>query len=240
MGFDTNHWVICIVYCIFVGFLLVERKVKDPIISFWMFKRKEFAISQIITFFYGATFVILTVFIPIFVQAVYGGTATNAGLILTPMMLGSVVGSAIGGIFQTKISYRNLMLLSIISFGIGMYLLGTMDPQTSRVLLTIYMIITGFGIGFSFSLLPTVSIHNMEPRFRGSATSTNSFFRSLGMTIGVTIFGSIQNSTFTANLKDAFKGIEHGSSMLNNLGDPSAIFRSDVSPVYLLLFLKRL
>ena len=68
----------------------------------------------------------------------------------------------------------------------------------------------------------------MEPRFRGSATSTNSFFRSLGMTIGVTIFGSIQNSTFTANLKDAFKGIEHGSSMLNNLGDPSAIFRSDV------------
>lgn len=228
MGFDTNHWVICIVYCIFVGFLLVERKVKDPIISFWMFKRKEFAISQIITFFYGATFVILTVFIPIFVQAVYGGTATNAGLILTPMMLGSVVGSAIGGIFQTKISYRNLMLLSIISFGIGMYLLGTMDPQTSRVLLTIYMIITGFGVGFSFSLLPTVSIHNMEPRFRGSATSTNSFFRSLGMTIGVTIFGSIQNSTFTANLKDAFKGIEHGSSMLNNLGDPSAIFRSDV------------
>ena len=212
----------------FVGFLLVERKVKDPIISFWMFKRKEFAISQIITFFYGATFVILTVFIPIFVQAVYGGTATNAGLILTPMMLGSVVGSAIGGIFQTKISYRNLMLLSIISFGIGMYLLGTMDPQTSRVLLTIYMIITGFGVGFSFSLLPTVSIHNMEPRFRGSATSTNSFFRSLGMTIGVTIFGSIQNSTFTANLKDAFKGIEHGSSMLNNLGDPSAIFRSDV------------
>ena len=150
MGFDTNHWVIYIVYCIFIGFLLVERKVKDPIISFWMFKRKEFAISQIITFFYGATFVILTVFIPIFVQAVYGGTATNAGLILTPMMLGSVVGSAIGGIFQTKISYRNLMLLSVISFGIGMYLLGTMDPQTSRALLTIYMIITGFGVDFRF------------------------------------------------------------------------------------------
>ncbi len=88
------------------------------------------------------------------------------------------------------------------------------------------MIITGFGVGFSFFFTSTVSIHNMEPRFRGSATSTNSFFRSLGMTIGVTIFGSIQNSTFTANLKDAFKGIEHGSNMLNNLGDPSAIFRS--------------
>ena len=72
MGFDTNHWVIYIVYCIFIGFLLVEKKSERSVISFWMFKRKEFAISQIITFFYGATFVILTVFIPIFVQAVYG------------------------------------------------------------------------------------------------------------------------------------------------------------------------
>ena len=86
-----------------------------------------------------------------------------------------------------------------------MYLLGTMDPQTSRVLLTIYMIITGFGIGFSFSLLPTVSIHNMEPRFRGSATSTNSFFSFTRYDNWSNDFGSIQNSTFTANLKDAFK-----------------------------------
>ena len=80
-----------------------------------MFKKRLFATSQILGILYGATFIILTVYIPIFVQAVYGGSATNAGLILTPLMLGSVVGSAIGGIFQTKTSYRNLMLISIIA-----------------------------------------------------------------------------------------------------------------------------
>ncbi|WP_245815701.1 MDR family MFS transporter [Seinonella peptonophila] len=214
--------------CFFLIFLFVERKAKDPIISFWMFQRRIFAASQVITLLYGATFVILTVFIPIFVQAVYGGTATNAGLILTPMMLGSVAGSAIGGVFQTKLSYRKLMLVSVIAFAVGMYLLSTMTPDTSRFYLTMYMILAGFGVGFSFSLLPSSSIDNIESKFRGSATSTNSFFRSLGMTIGVTIFGAIQSKSFMNQLKDAFA--EMGKNPLAKIGDPSTIFRPEIRP----------
>ena len=129
-----------------------------------------------------------------------------------PMMLGSVVGSAIGGIFQTKTSYRNLMLISVIAYFIGMYLLGGLTPETSRGLMTIFMIIVGFGMGFSFSLLPTASIHNLEPHYRGTANSTNSFLRSFGMTIGITIFGTIQNKVFTEKLAEAFKGIQGGNS----------------------------
>jgi EmrB/QacA subfamily drug resistance transporter len=213
----------------FIAFFIAETKAKDPIISFWMFKRRIFAASQAIAFLYGATFVILTVFIPIFVQAVYGGSATNAGLILTPMMLGSVVGSGIAGVFQTKTSYRNLMLLSVVSYAIGMYLLSTMTPETARTLVTLYMVLVGFGVGFSFSLLPTSSMHNMEPRFRGSANSTNSFFRSLGMTLGVTIFGTIQSNMFTDNLKEAFKGMGGGGgNLMEIIGDPSTIFQSSV------------
>lgn len=211
----------------FVIFLITETKAKDPIISFWMFKRRIFATSQVIAFLYGATFIILTVFIPIFVQAVYGGSATNAGLVLTPMMIGSVVGSAIAGIFLTKTSYRNLMLLSVVSFFTGMYLLSTITPQTARTLLTVYMTVTGFGVGFSFSLLPTSSVHNIEPQFRGSANSTNAFFRSLGMTIGVTIFGSIQSNVFATNLKTAFQGMG-GGNPLAAIGDTRSIFEASM------------
>ena len=75
----------------FISFFFFEKRAKDPIISLWLFKRRLFATSQILAILYGGTFIILTVYIPIFVQAVYGGSATNAGLILTPMMLGSVV-----------------------------------------------------------------------------------------------------------------------------------------------------
>ncbi|AXN39220.1 MULTISPECIES: MDR family MFS transporter [Peribacillus] len=211
----------------FISFFFFEKRAKDPIISLWLFKRRLFATSQILAILYGGTFIILTVYIPIFVQAVYGGSATNAGLILTPMMLGSVVGSAIGGIFNTKTSFRNLMTISVVCYFAGMLLLGTITPDTSRTLLTLYMILTGFGMGFSFSLLPIASIHNLEPRFRGSANSTNSFLRSFGMTLGVTIYGAIQNNVFTSKMTDAFKGMQGGPDTSVLMEDPRQLFQSD-------------
>lgn len=195
----------------FIAFIIFEIKAKEPILPFWLFRRRLFAASQILAFLYGGTFIILTIFIPIFVQAVYGGSATNAGLILMPMMLGSVVGSAMGGIFLTKTSFQRLMIISVISYFAGMYLLSTLTPDTARLLLTVYMILVGFGVGFSFSLLPTASIHNLEPNFRGTANSTNSFLRSFGMTLGITIFGAIQSSGFSQKLTDAFKGMGNGN-----------------------------
>ncbi|KAF9102377.1 Envelope glycoprotein, partial [Mortierella sp. GBA39] len=56
--------------------------------------------------------------------------------------------------------------MSVIFYLGGMYLLSTLTPDTARIYLTIFMIIVGFGMGFSFSLLPTASQHNLEPRFR--------------------------------------------------------------------------
>jgi hypothetical protein len=84
------------------------------------------------------------------------------------------------------------------------------------------MIITGFGVGFSFSLLPTASIHKLDPRYRGSANSTNSFLRSLGMTLGITIFGIIQQNVFADKLQNAFKGMQGGGAM--PMGDPQQLF----------------
>ncbi|MCM2677147.1 MDR family MFS transporter [Alkalicoccobacillus plakortidis] len=184
----------------FTAFFFVERKASEPIISFWMFKNRLFATSQILAFLYGGTFIILAVFVPIYVQAVYGGTATSAGFILMPMMLGSVAGSMVGGMLQTKVTFRSLMAVSVTCFFIGMSLLSGMSIETSRVALSLYIALVGFGVGFSFSLLPAASINGISARFRGSANSTNSFLRSFGMTVGVTIYGTIQTSIFTSRL----------------------------------------
>jgi len=188
---------------LFISFILIERKVQEPIISFSLFNKQLFAATQGVAFFYGSAFIITTVMIPVFVQSVYGGSATNSGVILIPMMLGSVVGSQSAGQFVRKFSYRSIMVVSVILFFAGMYLLSTLDPTTSRSIVTIYMIITGVGMGCSFSLLSMATQHNIEPQKRGIATSTNTFFRSLGMTLGVTIFGSIQNQIMKNNLQDA-------------------------------------
>ncbi|MBD2846895.1 MFS transporter [Paenibacillus sp. IB182496] len=214
----------------FAAFFMVERRAAEPIISFWMFRRRLFATAQLLAFFYGATFIILAVFIPIFVQAVYGGSATNAGLILTPLMLGSVAGSMIGGVFQTRVPFRTLMLISVVCYFAGMLLLGGMSPETSRALLTVYMVIAGFGMGFSFSLLPSASLHKLEPRYRGSANSTNAFLRSLGMTLGVTVFGTIQGKLFAGRLESALGAAAGaGADAAPPLGslDPQQLFQPE-------------
>jgi EmrB/QacA subfamily drug resistance transporter len=209
--FDWNSTVIISLFAgfaiLFLIFLFVETKAKDPIISFSMFRNRLFAGSTLVGLFYGAAFMAATVYIPIFVQGVYGGTATNSGLILLPMMLGSVVTAQAGGFLTTKMSYRNIMFISGVILIGGLLLLSTITPETSRAVLTLYMIIIGLGVGFSFSVLSMAAIHPFGIEQRGSATSTSNFIRSLGMTIGITVFGTIQRSDLKEGLENAFAGM---------------------------------
>ncbi|MFI2856112.1 MDR family MFS transporter [Paenibacillus sp. JSM ZJ436] len=187
---------------LFFLFIWAEKRASEPIISFNMFRKRLFAASNAVALCYGAGFIVATVYIPIFIAGVYGGSATDSGLMLMPMMLGSVAGSQIGGLLTTKTTFRNIMILSVICFVTGLFALSTLSPDTPRGWLTVYMILTGFGVGFSFSVLSIASIHNFEARQRGAATSTNSFLRSLGMTVGITVFGIIQRNALTNRLAD--------------------------------------
>ncbi|HJV31169.1 MAG TPA: MFS transporter, partial [Bacillales bacterium] len=192
---------------LFIIFIFIETKVKDPIISFSMFKNRLYASSTIVGLFYGAAFMGATVYIPIFVQGVYGGSATNSGLILLPMMLGSVVTAQVGGFLTTKMSYRNIMVISGLVLIGGFLLLSSLTADTSRWILTLDMIVVGLGVGFSFSVLSMAAIHSFGMSQRGQATSTSNFIRSLGMTVGITIFGTIQKNVFKGKLEDAFAGM---------------------------------
>lgn len=206
---------------LFLLFLWIETKAAEPILSFAMFKRRLFAASNAVALLYGAAFIISTVYLPIYIQGVYGGSATNSGLLLTPMMVGSVIGSQLGGMLTTKISFRRIMLISAVFFVPGIFLLSTLNPEVPRWLVTIYMILTGFGVGFSFSVLGMAVIHGFDMRQRGSASSTGSFFRSLGMTLGITIFGIVQRNLFESDMKNAFAG--QSGLPEGIVGDPRAI-----------------
>ncbi|WP_186003918.1 MDR family MFS transporter [Parageobacillus genomosp. 1] len=207
---------------LFLLFLYVETKAQEPIVSYHMFRKRLYAASNLIGFFSGATFIVATVYIPIFIQGVTGGTATNSGLILLPMMLATTVSAQLGGFLAGKTSYRNVMILFMSVFMIGMFLLSTITEDTSRFTVTWYMIIVGLGVGASFSVLGMAAIHHFSETERGAASSTNSFLRSLGMTIGITIFGIIQRNLFTNQLKEAFHGMKNGVPAMN-VHDPRAI-----------------
>lgn len=232
LGGQTYAWDSPQIITLFAGFLVLlfiflitESKAAEPIISFKMFQKRLFASSNAVALCYGAAFIVATVYIPIFVSGVYGGTATNSGLILMPMMVGSVFGSQIGGILTTKTSFRNIMIVSSVCFIAGIFSLSTLSPETSRTMLTLFMILTGVGVGFSFSVLSMASIHNFDVRQRGAATSTNSFLRSLGMTVGITIFGIIQRNVFTDKLAAGMTG---GNAPAGVSFDADAALSSDV------------
>ncbi|CAM3842596.1 MDR family MFS transporter [Cohnella lubricantis] len=201
------------------AFFIAEAKAEEPIISYAMFRRRLFAASTISGLLYGAGFITFAVYIPIFVQGVNGGSATSSGLILLPMTLGSVVSAQVGGFLSTKMSYRKIMIGSALIFTLGAVLLATLTPDTSKWQLASYMIVVGLGVGFSFSVLSMAGMHGFDERQRGSASSTLSFVRSLGMTVGLTIFGIVQRNELGANLANAFSGMPGGAPSGDSFGN---------------------
>ena len=228
--YDWNSGVIIALLASFAVllfvFIIAETKAVDPIISFEMFKRRLFTASNLVGMFYGATFMVATLYIPIFIQGVTGGSAINSGLLLLPMMLGTSVTAALGGQLSTKFSYRTVMIISAVIFIAGMLMLSTLSQNTSRWQIFLYMTIVGLGTGASFSVLGMAAIHHFESHQRGSATSTNSFLRSLGMTVGITVFGVIQRNVFSHKLAEDFSGQGQISADLS-FKDPHTI----LSPV---------
>ncbi|UAL50185.1 MFS transporter [Bacillus sp. CMF21] len=233
LGGHTYEWnsgmiigLFTIFAVLFVAFIIIERNVTDPIISFPMFKVRLFTTSNLLGLLSGMAFITASVYIPIYIQGVLGGTATNSGLVLLPMMLGSVVSATAGGFLMNKWSYRKIMIVFSVIFTAGMFLLTTLKPDTGRLLVTIYMILTGLGIGATFSVLTNAAIHHFDPSQRGSVNSTVSFIRSLGMTLGITVFGIIQRNEFSTKLNDIFAGMgqDHGQ-MSNNpaVADPRVL-----------------
>jgi EmrB/QacA subfamily drug resistance transporter len=211
----------CVIFLIL--FLTVERYAANPIIALKLFRNKVFTASQISSFLYGAIMISGATYIPIFVQGVYGGTASSAGQTLTPMMLGVVASSVIGGRFVGKFLFRNIMLVSIVVLVVSLFLLGTINADTSRWIVTLYMIFVGLGIGVSFVVFNIATLHGVSPQYKGAATSMIVFFRTIGSALGVTVFGVIQTNRLA---QDLAKVTDAGTA--KQFADPQALLQPAV------------
>jgi EmrB/QacA subfamily drug resistance transporter len=184
------------------AFIVIELRAAEPIISPRLFKSSIFSISSVTTFLLSAGMFGAIAFLPYFVQDVLGETATNSGVVLTPMMLGFMFSSIVGGQLLSRTGrYKILALVGFVVAAVGMYLLSLMDIHTTDGELYRNMVITGLGIGVMMSLF-TIVVQNAFPIQRiGEVTSTLTFFRSMGSTIGLTVLGAVLTNTFTSNLQ---------------------------------------
>jgi EmrB/QacA subfamily drug resistance transporter len=183
-------------------FIFVESRSKEPIIPLSLFRNRIVAVSELVIFFTAFGMFGGIIFIPLFFQGVLGATATTSGSFLTPMMLGMVVGSFTSGQMLSRAGghYRIQGAIGTAIMAGGIALLSRMTVETSYASAMVNIIITGFGLGITMPLY-TIAVQNAVPyNILGVATSSTAFFRSIGGSVGLAIFGSVMNNRFASEL----------------------------------------
>src|SRR6201996_1582976 len=182
-------------------FIFVERKVKDPIIHMELFKNKVFTWANIAGFFSSMSFLSVVAFLPLFMQLGQGVKATTSGLSTLPLMIGLIVAATIAGRLVTRTGrYKPWMLVGVCIVLLATFLLSQMSHHTTRFDLGWRMALLCIGLGPLQSLYG-VAIQNPAPLNRiGVVTSANQFFRQIGSTVGVAIFGTLLTNSLNTKL----------------------------------------
>lgn len=175
-----------------IAFLLQERRAVEPILPLHLFKNHTFSITSLLGFVIGAGMFGAIIMIPLYLQLVKGASATEAGLKLIPFMLGIVFMSMYSGKQISKTgSYKKFPIIGLIIMSMGLALLTRLSETTSFLELSVYEFMIGIGLGLSMQPVVIALQNDLDFKDMGIGTSANTFFRSIGSTVGVAIFGTI-------------------------------------------------
>jgi EmrB/QacA subfamily drug resistance transporter len=189
-----------------VAFAFIERHASEPLIPFDLFKIPAVLASNAIGIATGMVMFGTLSFLPLFVQVVNKSSATQAGRILTPMLLAMVVASPISARLILKLGYR---VLAVAGFGfalVGTFLLLRLNTDTSQFETTVCMVFIGLGIGICFLVTILASQNSVDLPRMGIATGLVNFTRQLGGALGVAVAGAVLLTTLTSRLTDLFPG----------------------------------
>ncbi|MEY4337765.1 MAG: hypothetical protein RL680_660 [Actinomycetota bacterium] len=175
-----------------VLFLFWEGKAKEPILPLYLFKNHTFSVTSALGAVIGAGMFGAIVMLPLYFQVVKGYSATEAGLKLIPLMLGIVSTSIISGKMISKHGhYKRFPIMGTAIMTLGILLMTRLELDTPYWQISIYAILVGAGLGLSMQTIVIALQNAVEFKDMGVATSSNTFFRSLGSVFGTAIFGSI-------------------------------------------------
>ena len=191
-----------------------SRRSPSPILDFRLFHNEVFRTGTLATFFFGAAFMSVTIFLPLFLVNVLGVSATRAGAALIPFSLGIVFSATLSGQAVAAIGYRRQIFGGALVFLVAAVLLATMGADVPYGHVTAYMVIAGLGVGPSMPLF-TLAIQNaVDVRFVGQATSASQFFRQTGATVGAALMGTVLGTT----LGVAFAAVELPTELSGTAG----------------------
>lgn len=227
----TNLSVFGVAVILLLIFFWVEKKARDPIIPFNLFRNRTVSVSIVAGFLAGVAMFGAISFIPLFAQGALGSTATEAGSLLTPLMLSWVLMSVIGGRLLLRVGFRNISVIGFVVLLIGFVFLALFQRETARGWLYFDLILIGAGLGLTMLTLLIAVQQAVERTQLGVATSLNQFSRAIGGAFGVAIMGAVLAAGLAQQLNSVAQNnseiltVEQASELASNpnaLIDPQA------------------
>ncbi|HEU5279062.1 MAG TPA: MFS transporter [Gaiellaceae bacterium] len=174
------------------AFLFVERRAAEPILPLSLFRGRTFAVTSAVGFIVGLALFGAVTYLPLYLQIVKGISPTRSGLQLTPMMLGLLITSVLSGQLITRWGkYRIFPIMGTAVTTVGLALLSRLDIDTPLWVASVDMVVLGLGLGMVMQVLVLAVQNAVDYRHLGVATSGSTMFRSIGGSIGVSLFGAI-------------------------------------------------
>ncbi|TKV57177.1 MFS transporter [Nakamurella flava] len=188
-----------------IAFIVVENRAEQPVIPLALFRNRAFVLATTIGLVLGLAMFSALAFMPTFLQMASGTSASVSGLLMIPMIVGLIGTLTVSMRHITKTGrYKIFPILGAVVTALGMLWMTTLAGNTPIWLICAMLFVLGAGLGFIMQVIVLVVQNAVDPHDVGTATSTNNYFREVGASLGVAIFGSIFTSRLVEGLGSAF------------------------------------
>jgi EmrB/QacA subfamily drug resistance transporter len=179
----------------------VESRAAEPVLPPRLFRNRVFVTTSLVGFVVGFAMFGSITYLPLYLQQVQGASPTGSGLRMVPLMVGLLLMSVgTGQVISRTGRYKEYPIAGCAVFTFALYLLSTMDDHTTAWQASLFMFVLGVGLGLVMQVLVLAVQNAVEYRDLGTGTSGATFFRSIGSSVGVAVFGTVFNRQLIAQL----------------------------------------
>jgi EmrB/QacA subfamily drug resistance transporter len=209
-----------------VAFVAVEQRAAEPVLPLRLFRVRTFSLSAVISFIVGFAMFGAMTYLPTFLQVVRGVSPTLSGVYMLPMVFGLLLSSTVSGQIVSRTG--RWKVFPVVGTGVtalGLLLLHQLDEHSSTGEMSVYFLVFGLGLGLVMQVLVLIVQNAVSYEDLGVATSGATFFRSIGASFGVAIFGTVFASRLGDNLVAVLSGRQLPAGITPNSlkADPKGI-----------------
>jgi EmrB/QacA subfamily drug resistance transporter len=192
--------------------VVVELRAEEPVLPLNLFKDRTFSLAVVASLAVGVAMFGTSVFLSQYMQLARGKTPTESGLLTIPMIGGVLIASTIAGQFISRTGkWKAWLVTGSFMVAVGLALMGTIRFDTSFLLVSLYMLVLGAGVGMVMQNLVLIVQNSVDVRQLGAASAGVAFFRTLGGTIGVSALGAVLGTAVATYTKEGIPALDPAS-----------------------------